>query len=110
MTAVIRTAITLSGLLAVAFLTVGFGDELRETLRGVADSSLALLIPFLVFAATLAALTSPATALVPNILGLAMMFLALAEGEGTGAGYAGIACVLVMSGLLILRMRGDEPA
>lgn len=105
MTTALRTAITLIGLLATAFLTVGFLDELRDVMRGTADSALALLIPFLVFAAVLTALTSPATALVLNVIGMVLMFLAVIEGEGTAMGYIGVALVVVMSAMLLMLIR-----
>jgi len=110
MRAAIRTAATLTGVLAVALLTVGFLDELRNVLHDTADSGLALVIPFLVLGAVLAALTSPATGLVLNIIASAMMFLALTEGEGTVPGYAGLAMMVVMSGLLILLLRQPDEA
>lgn len=82
MKAALQTATTLLSLCATAALLVGFGDEVRNTVGRTADSALALVPPFLAFAAGLAAITSAATGLVLALLCLPLLMLAFVEGEG----------------------------
>lgn len=102
---ILRITHSLLGLVATFVLLGAYLSDLREVLDGTSSGGLALVIPFLAFAAVVVALTSSATALVLEMLALIVLGLAMAEGGMTSWNVAGGLGLIVMAALLFVQVR-----
>ncbi len=103
-----KTVILLLGCLALALLLADNRLLFVNLMRGTADSALALLMPFLVFSASLVTLTSHATA--AGLAGLALILQGIKTADdGAFGDVLSLAILGVMLAFFVLSVLAARP-
>ncbi len=105
----LKTGHSLIGLIATALLLMAMVSDIRNIISGTSDSALILVIPALVFAGVITALTSALTAAILEAIALVVLVLSIAEDGGSARLYAAGGALLITMALSILLARLSAP-